>query len=1068
MLSADDGQEKNSNSDQNSLNRSNQDSLQRTKKSVPNELNNAKKKEFEGAAPQTSSLSLSQTCDNSQGNSGLDHTTNSNPSQENSEKKAENIQDSNESDNSNDDQPPIEETTPPANRNNLKGKGKRDIPSAYQDAGDYAPTAIAGMQIDDDTLKDLRKSGLSDDTIAKMDVRTLNSDGDMQEIIGMKHVTVNGKSVSLLEAAGGAYAIPYHDGSGFCRVKLIKPIVTKNKDGKDEEVKYYSPKKSDSDDHPESCRFYFLPSEAAKLKKQKGTVIITEGEKKAAKGTQDLYEAGDKLTLVLGCPSVNVWRKCFENADMYFSGRTFCIAFDVGDYGSTTASNFDNNQAENHCVEMQAMGCYLFLRLTKKVKKVFFLTWPPQFKGLDDYLASNPGKIKDLINEAKENPFEVLPLFGADVGYKHLAAAIATIGFKSRIDKKDVEAFWKEFDLETRYHITFAEFYKDVVKLIAYKKKEAEKQAAADGTPTTATPQKTKPKPTIIEKDGCMFSVTYDKEDNETIEQISNFTISPLRKIIEINEDVSYEIEIAIKGSDDKVEKKTLIVLASSMVKPIDFAAFLMAKCGNVIYGVDSRKPHNEVLQTCIFSKQIPIAKKSAILGMIEDDQGKPAGFLTHREFVKPNGEIVTLQEGGFIPPKEENKKPVRIAKLSIDDQVDILQTAVNELYITLGFKMIWRFFGWAVATLFAKGIFKDSVHNPLLYFFGKHQSGKTAHATILQGMFGASLIPQTNFLSSQKGSSRVLGQYSCSPVVLNEFQSNERNNTFLCTIFDRQGYTIAKKSQDMDVITFPVNAGVVIAGTFFPSGAKSEDVLSRMITINFDQSTRSKTFRNIKSSEFMEKISVFVPFCLAHIDPANLIQEIHAENNRTLEEVERLNGDMAKHDERTIQNMAILGACYKAFINALASQMQDSVAFKEKFLDAAIDVSIVETAIDQYQQTGENDIAVNFIQNLVSLVTPELNKCDKEGNAMPGKFVDMVMIEPIGDNITKICLRFKLIFPHVATFARTQSREIPDQKTVRAAIERRFAIQKNLPAYFPSKNTNKCDVITVENEILE
>lgn len=1052
---------KDQNINQNSLNRSNQESSQRSKKIVSNELAQAKIKEVEAGGSSTSLSKAGQNCDNSQSDSTLNHTTNSNPSQEKSAKKAENIQDANDSDKDNDDQPEIEEIDL-ANRNNLKGKSKRDIPSAYQDAGDYSITEIVGMEIDKDTLADLRKSGLSDSTIAQMDIRTLYSDGDLQEILGFKNFSLNGKSVSLIEAAGGAYAIPYHDGSGFCRVKLIRPVVINGN-----EAKYLSPKKSESEDQPELCRFYFLKSEAEKLKKRKGAVILTEGEKKAAKGTQDLYEAGDKSTLVLGIPSVNVWRKCFENADMYFAGRAFYIAFDCGDYGSTTAENFDNNQAENHSVEIQAMECYLFLRFTKRVKQVSFLVWDAKLKGIDDYLTANHGKIKDIINEAKSNPFEVLPLFSTELGYKHLAATIATIGSKSWIDKKEISSLWKQFGLETRYHITFAEFYKDVVQQIDYKKKqEAKKQAAANGiTAANTTPQKTKPKPTIIEKDGCMFSVTYDKEGNETVEQISNFTITPLRKILEINDDYSYELEISIKGRDDKVEKKTLVILASSMVKPVDFAQVLMVKCGNATYEPDSRKLHNAVLQTCIFSKPIHIAKKSSSIGIIEDDQGKPAGFLTHREFIKPNGEITSLQNCGFIPPKEEDKKPVRIARLSIDDQVCILQTVVNELYATLGFKMIWRFFGWAVATLFAKVIFEKFGQNPLLYFFGKHQSGKTVHANILQGLFGARLIPQSTFLSTQKGNSRILGQYSCIPVVLNEFQSNERNNTFLCSIFDRQGYTIARQTQDMDVKTFPVNAGVVISGTFFPSGTKSEDVLSRMITINFDQSIRSKTFRNIRLPEFMDKLASFIPFCLANIDLSKLMQEINVEENRIVQEVSTINSDMAKYDERTIRNMAILGACYKAFINALASQVQDSAAFKEKFLDAAIDVSIVDTAIDQYQQTGENDIAVNFIQNLMALVTPELNKCDKECNLLPNKFADMVKIER-QETTTKISYVFKQIYHHVAIFARQQNREIPDIKTVRAAIERRFNTQ-NTTARF-GKDTHKCDIILVDNDLLE
>lgn len=340
------------------------------------------------------------------------------------------------------------------------------LPAANSDAADYDNTP----RLDDWAIEDLRRSGLSDDTIKRMGCYSVRSDEEIKSLVGFGHM--NGKSI--LEQAEAAYAIPYNDSSTFCRIRVKKPIPQPN--GKS--AKYLSPKKSVAS----PWHVYYFHGEDAKFSKKKGAIIIVEGEKKAAKVAQDLVAAGDMESLVIGTPGITIWEQWKEwNGQLRIGGRPVYIAFDAADFGSYNDSNFEDNISENIDVEHQAMKLWLFLRTQKKVRNAYIIDWDHKEKGIDDYLVANPNSIKTLVDTASPNPFECLPMFRATNGYEHLAPIVVSLFLK----KIQYKAIWEELQLENRFFVGFETFNKLIASLI----KKAEKKDNAE----TLVENKTQP-----------------------------------------------------------------------------------------------------------------------------------------------------------------------------------------------------------------------------------------------------------------------------------------------------------------------------------------------------------------------------------------------------------------------------------------------------------------------------------------------------------------------------------------------------------------------------------------------
>ncbi len=155
-----------------------------------------------------------------------------------------------------------------------------------------------------DHLADLRKSGLTDDTIALMNVYTV-CPGDISRVLGWDPKEVN----SIL-------AFPYPNTDGFVRYKIFPAF--KDKDG--HTVKYLQKKGT-------GAHLYILQPVEEVLRNPSVPLAITEGEKKAAA----LVQSG---TMAIGMGGIWNWRdgqshKVIEDFDrITWADRPVLLYFD--------------------------------------------------------------------------------------------------------------------------------------------------------------------------------------------------------------------------------------------------------------------------------------------------------------------------------------------------------------------------------------------------------------------------------------------------------------------------------------------------------------------------------------------------------------------------------------------------------------------------------------------------------------------------------------------------------------------------------------------------------------------
>jgi putative DNA primase/helicase len=276
-----------------------------------------------------------------------------------------------------------------------------------------AGNGVANEKILPQHLADLRKSGLSDATIAACAFRSLEAPASVQEVL--RWMRYRGE-------LGPCLCIPFIDAegkpTGYCRLKPDRPRKSKE-DGKP--IKYESPK---------GCanRAYFPPRTLAALRDASAALVITEGEKKAAKADQEGFPC-------VGIVGVYGWQKrrpkkdgkpvgerqvIDDVAQIPWQGRLVYIAFD-----SDAATNSNVRRAEGHLAKA----------LASKGAVVQVVRIPPGERGpdgtaakvgLDDFLiAHGRDALRELLtasvdpappvalapNEAADDPHRLARLF---------------------------------------------------------------------------------------------------------------------------------------------------------------------------------------------------------------------------------------------------------------------------------------------------------------------------------------------------------------------------------------------------------------------------------------------------------------------------------------------------------------------------------------------------------------------------------------------------------------------------------------------------------------------------------
>jgi putative DNA primase/helicase len=228
-------------------------------------------------------------------------------------------------------------------------------------------------------LADLRRSGLSDETISRCRFRSITDAKTIRHVLGW-----NAAHAGIGPCLGIPFPAPDGKLNGYARLKPDTPRLSQ-KDGTP--VKYESPRGKRN-------HAYFPPGTWGILFDATKPLILTEGEKKAAKADQDGFPA-------IGLTGVYGWQKKREDKEaprelipdleaITWAGRTVYLVYD-----SDLAEKKAVAYAEWHLAEV----------LTAKgaaVKVVRLPAGPEGAKvGLDDYLvAHGPDAFREVLEHA--------------------------------------------------------------------------------------------------------------------------------------------------------------------------------------------------------------------------------------------------------------------------------------------------------------------------------------------------------------------------------------------------------------------------------------------------------------------------------------------------------------------------------------------------------------------------------------------------------------------------------------------------------------------------------------------
>lgn len=239
-----------------------------------------------------------------------------------------------------------------------------------------------GVRLTEKHLADLRGSGLNNEEIARCGFYTTVSVNAIRNLLNWKHYDGH---------LGPCLAIPFVDAAGrltnYVRLKPDRP----RKDAEGKPIKYESPQGVGN-------RVYFPPLTRIRMTFRSEPIIITEGEKKAARADQDGYTC-------LGLVGVYGWQKKREIKDGRPDGPRYLID-DMGCVwwmGRDVFICYDSDAVTNNNVIMaeRRLGEALKQR-GAKVRIVRLPVGPNGEKvGLDDFLVKfGASGFRQMLNTA--------------------------------------------------------------------------------------------------------------------------------------------------------------------------------------------------------------------------------------------------------------------------------------------------------------------------------------------------------------------------------------------------------------------------------------------------------------------------------------------------------------------------------------------------------------------------------------------------------------------------------------------------------------------------------------------
>jgi DNA primase len=217
-------------------------------------------------------------------------------------------------------------------------------------------------------------------------------------------------------------------------------------------------------------------------------------------------------------------------------------------------------------------------------------------------------------------------------------------------------------------------------------------------------------------------------------------------------------------------------------------------------------------------------------------------GIITGGRYRAPREEdgLVWVGRRGFEMAEAEGQPCIQRddpegARVLDDEHRDLLVL----LRDNLRHPTMWLAIGWALATVFSRVLFNRFKCFPLLFHMGEASSGKTTAARwLMNGFFGIDTHGKP-MMSTEKSQYRLLAKRCSLPAWFDEFREGrdmQRHVTAFCSIYNRQAYSRAVRSNDLQTDSVPVRGSLQLGGVVPP---KDDQLLSRCILLNYSADER-------------------------------------------------------------------------------------------------------------------------------------------------------------------------------------------------------------------------------------
>jgi len=388
--------------------------------------------------------------------------------------------------------------------------------------------------------------------------------------------------------------------------------------------------------------------------------------------------------------------------------------------------------------------------------------------------------------------------------------------------------------------------------------------------------------------------ITRDKEGIEVKTPISNFTIT-LENTIENASMVRSRIITfhTSQGTSRPVEIST-----KEMTSTTEFKNFC-SKVGDYIW-TGKQSQLDKLWERLFITSSGSIIYKPDEIGKIDKD------WLWGDCVVWGNGEIQKLENCiaqlgllGYKMPEERSGLP----RILTNDMLDIPKL-LDLLKKNLQYKSFLGI-GWLVCTLMSDVIYELERCFPMLFLFGKRQSGKNVYGRWLTRLAGFDTEGKSFHTSTPKGVIRSLSKLSNLPFWLNEYRNacKEFKKEFLLSIYCREGYVRAETSNDSRTVDQDIKGTLILSGQETP---KDNGIFSRCLILQFSERERDDRY-----FEDINKLWDILPsFSLQVLLNQEKLQQ---EYFTIYPQIKKMLATVTKHDPRLTTNYSIVTAGFLA-----------------------------------------------------------------------------------------------------------------------------------------------------------